>query len=248
MNERVKRRALVAVAVVLLVVFEARPAHAMHIMEGFLPPLWAAFWFIVTLPFWVLGLRRVNRLIVEKPETRLLLGLAGAFTFVLSALKIPSVTGSSSHPTGTGLGTILFGPLVMSVLGTVVLLFQALLLAHGGLTTLGANAFSMAVAGPLVAWAIWKGLQDRVPLWLTVFLAAALANLSTYVVTSAQLALAYPDAAGGFVGSFVKFGTIFAVTQVPLAISEGMLTVVIFNALHSNAEAELRTLGVLKGA
>jgi cobalt/nickel transport system permease protein len=31
----------------------------------------------------------------------------------------------------------------MSVLGGLVLLFQALLLAHGGLTTLGANAFSM---------------------------------------------------------------------------------------------------------
>jgi cobalt/nickel transport system permease protein len=228
-----------------LLVFEARPAHAMHIMEGFLPPFWAAFWFVVTVPFWVIGLRRINRLIAEKPETRLLLGLAGAFTFVLSALKIPSVTGSSSHPTGTGLGTILFGPLVMSVLGTIVLLFQALLLAHGGLTTLGANAFSMAVVGPLVAWGIWKGLQDRAPVWLAVFLAAALANLSTYVVTSAQLALAYPDTTGGFMASFVKFGTIFAVTQIPLSISEGILTVLIFNALQKNAEAELQTLGVL---
>ncbi len=136
----------------------------------------------------------------------------------------------------------------MSVLGTIVLLFQALLLAHGGLTTLGANAFSMAVVGPLVAWGIWKGLQDRAPIWLAVFLAAALADLATYVVTSAQLALAYPDATGGFVASFVKFGTIFAVTQIPLAISEGILTVLIFNALQRNAETELQTLGVLKRA
>ena len=65
--------------------------------------------------------------------------------FVLSALKIPSLTGSCSHPTGVGLGAILFGPSVMSVLGTIILLFQSLLLAHGGLTTLGANAFSMAI-------------------------------------------------------------------------------------------------------
>ncbi len=61
--------------------------------------------------------------------------------FVLSALKIPSVTGSCSHPTGVGLGAIMFGPSVMFVLGTIVLIFQALLLAHGGITTLGANAF-----------------------------------------------------------------------------------------------------------
>lgn len=138
--------------------------------------------------------------------------------------------------------------MVMSVLGTIVLLFQALLLAHGGLTTLGANAFSMAVVGPLVAWGIWKGLKDRAPVWLAVFLAAALADLATYVVTSVQLALAYPDAVGGFAASFVKFATIFAVTQIPLAISEGILTVLIFNALQTNAETELQTLGVLKGA
>jgi len=221
--------------------------QAMHIMEGFLPPAWAAFWFAVALPFWVLGFRRIRRLVAEKPETRLLLGLAGAFTFVLSALKLPSVTGSSSHPTGTGLGAILFGPLEMSILGTIALIFQALLIAHGGLTTLGANATSMAIVGPLVAFGVWRGLRDRLPQGWAVFLAAALADLITYVVTSAQLALAYPDPTGGFVAAFAKFGAIFAVTQVPLAISEGILTVLIFNALRSSAGAELQALG-LKGA
>ncbi|NTV64811.1 MAG: energy-coupling factor ABC transporter permease [Oscillochloris sp.] len=213
-------------------------------MEGFLPPVWCLIWFAVALPFWVLGLRRINHLIAEKPETRLLLGLAGAFTFVLSALKIPSVTGSSSHPTGTGFGAILFGPTVMSVLGALVLLFQALLLAHGGLTTLGANTVSMAIVGPLVAWGIWKSLKDRAPRWLTVFLAAVLADWLTYVTTSVQLALAYPDPVNGFVGSFIKFATIFAITQIPLAISEGILTVLIFNALHDNAQTELQSLGI----
>ncbi|NJL06205.1 MAG: energy-coupling factor ABC transporter permease [Chloroflexaceae bacterium] len=213
-------------------------------MEGFLPPIWALFWFIVALPFWVIGLRQITKLIADQPEMRLLLGVAGAFTFALSALKIPSVTGSSSHPTGTGLGTILFGPFVMAVLSSIVLLFQALLLAHGGLTTLGANTVSMGIAGPLVGWAIWKGLHHRAPFWLTVFLTAALANLMTYVVTAIQLALAFPDPIGGFVASFVKFGTVFAVTQIPLSISEGILTVIIMNALMSTASHELRTLGV----
>ncbi len=240
-----KRAGWLALALLVLTVQAAwaRPPQ-MHIMEGFLPPLWAAFWFAVVIPFWVIGFRRVSRLVTRQPETRLLLGLAGAFAFVLSALKIPSVTGSSSHPTGTGLGAILFGPAVMSVLGTIVLLFQALLLAHGGLTTLGANAFSMAVAGPLVAWGLWRLLKERTPAGLAIFIAAAMANLVTYVVTSAQLALAYPDPAGGFVAAFIKFGLVFAVTQVPLAVSEGILTVLIFNALRSNAPAELETLGL----
>ncbi len=217
----------------------------MHIMEGFLPPGWAAFWFAVAFPFWGLGLWRIRVLVRKQPEARLLLGLAAAFAFVLSALKMPSVTGSSSHPTGTGLGAIRFGPLVMSVLGAIVLLFQALLLAHGGLTTLGANSVSMAVAGPLVGWLVWRGLRGRAPLWLAVFLAAALADLSTYVVTSVQLALAYPDPVGGVGTSFLKFAGIFAVTQVPLAISEGILTVLVFNALLDMAPDDLATLNIV---
>jgi cobalt/nickel transport system permease protein len=110
-----------------LVVNFPKPAYAMHIMEGFLPVQWAIFWWVVSLPFFMLGLRSLTRITQANPELKLLLGLAGAFTFVLSALKIPSVTGSCSHPTGTGLGAVLFGPLTMTVLGSLVLLFQALL-------------------------------------------------------------------------------------------------------------------------
>lgn len=246
-QRRVRNLVIALAGGITLSLLSAKHAYAMHIMEGFLPPIWAAAWFIVAIPFWVVGFRRISRLVAEKPETRLLLGLAGAFAFVLSALKIPSVTGSSSHPTGTGLGAILFGPAVMSVLGTIVLLFQALLLAHGGLTTLGANTVSMAIAGPLVAWGLWRGMRGHAPLWLAVFLAAALADLTTYIVTSLQLALAYPDPVGGIAASFAKFAGIFAITQVPLAVSEGILTVLIFNALRSNAPGELQALGVQGG-
>ena len=80
----------------------------------------------------------MNEIFKGDTNQKVLLGLAGGFVFVLSALKIPSVTGSCSHPTGTGLGAIIFGPTTMTVVGLIVLLFQALLLAHGGLTTLGA--------------------------------------------------------------------------------------------------------------
>ena len=61
--------------------------------------------------------------------------------------------------TGTGLGAVLFGPSAMSVLGILVLIFQAILLAHGGLTTLGANTFSMAIAGPFVSWLLYRILS-----------------------------------------------------------------------------------------
>ena len=134
-------KAVYAAAAILAV---APTANAMHIMEGYLPPVFCIAWGIVCLPFLVFGFRSLNRRVQENRRSITLIAMAGAFVFVLSSLKIPSVTGSCSHMTGTGLGAILFGPCAVSVLGIIVLIFQAVLLAHGGLTTLGANCFSMA--------------------------------------------------------------------------------------------------------
>lgn len=219
----------------------------MHIMEGYLPASHAVAWYAASAPFVVAGGVRIRKIINDRPEARMTLAAAGAFAFVLSALKIPSVTGSCSHPTGTGLGAVIFGPSVMAVLGVIVLLFQALLLAHGGITTLGANAFSMAVVGPWVAYGIWKlGRGAGLPIALTVFLAAALGDLATYVFTSLQLALAYPDAVSGVAGAMLKFSGIFAITQIPLAVAEGLLTVIVMDALTGKTRDEDK-IGLLSG-
>ncbi|WP_214484401.1 energy-coupling factor ABC transporter permease [Bacillus sp. SM2101] len=222
-----------------------RPVYAMHIMEGFLPVGWAIFWWVLTIPFLAVGMYSIRKKVKENPEVKTMLGLSGAFAFVLSALKIPSVTGSSSHPTGVGLGTVLFGPTVMSVLGTIVLMFQSLLLAHGGITTLGANAFSMAVVGPMVTYFVFKaGLRVNFSFAVSVFLAAMLGDLCTYTVTAFQLALAFPTEVGGVVASFIKFAGIFSFTQIPLAVSEGLLTVVVMNLLAKYNVRELQLLNV----
>ena len=182
--------------------------------------------------------QKFQKKVAQAPKAKILLAMCGAFAFVLSALKIPSITGSCSHPTGVGLGAILFGPMTMAVLGLIVLLFQALLLAHGGLTTLGANTFSMAIAGPIVSWAVYKLLRKaNAPAAVAVFAAAALGDLFTYVVTSVQL--------GVVNGGIGKFLMVFAVTQIPLAIAEGLLTVVVFNVLEKYSREELHALCVL---
>lgn len=218
----------------------------MHIMEGFLPLQHCIGWGLASAPFLVHGAYRIKRILREQPEARPILAVSGAFLFVLSALKLPSVTGSCSHPTGAGLGTVLFGPSVVAVLAAIVLLFQALLLAHGGLTTLGANIFSMGIAGPMLAYLVFKGAKKLgAGLSVGVFLAAFIADLGTYVVTSLQLALAFPDAASGVAGAATKFLGIFAVTQVPLAVTEGLLTVVVVNLLLQrgiNKNASLQSL------
>lgn len=217
-------------------------AFAMHIAEGFLQPAWCGVYFVLSAPFFIIGLKQIKNKSKEKKDIKMLLGLVAAYAFVLSAMKIPSVTGSCSHPTGTGLSAIIFGPFVSSVVGVIVLLFQAIMLAHGGLTTLGANTFSMGIVGPIVSYALYKLFKNK-NRRLAVFLAACFGDLATYVTTSVQLSLAFPSVHGGMMASFAKFATIFAVTQVPLAIAEGMLTVVIFDFVMKYSKKEIQELG-----
>jgi cobalt/nickel transport system permease protein len=201
----------------------------MHIMEGFLPLQWCVFWFALSLPVVAYGACKMSQMMKANRDVLPLLAVSGAFIFVLSSLKMPSVTGSCSHPTGTGMGAILFGPWITSVLSIVVLIYQAIFLAHGGLTTLGANTFSMGIAGPIVGYLVYKAaLKWGMNLYLSVFLAALLADWSTYIVTSIQLALAFPAALGGVLASFQAFLAVFAITQIPLAIVEGAVTALMF--------------------
>ena len=147
----------------------------MHIMEGFLPHPWWEIWLIISLPVVAWGVYKMNKMVKENREILPLLAVSGAFVFVLSSLKMPSVTGSCSHPTGTGMGAILFGPWITAVLSAIVLIYQALFLAHGGLTTLGANIFSMGIAGPLIGYLVFVlAKRSGLNMYLSVFLAAML--------------------------------------------------------------------------
>ncbi|MCX7988143.1 MAG: energy-coupling factor ABC transporter permease [Thermodesulfovibrio sp.] len=223
----------------LILILLPKCAYAMHIGEGLLPPFWAALYYILMLPFVIKGAIKIK--MADNKDVKMLMALSGAFIFLLSALKLPSVTGSCSHPTGTGLAAILFGPFVTSFLSMIVLIFQALLLAHGGITTLGANTFSMGVVGPFVAFIIYKFLKNKNKS-LAVFLAAFFGDFTTYIITSIQLALAFNKT--GFIGSFIKFVSIFAITQIPLAIMEGILTVVIFEYIERHSSEEIKILEV----
>ena len=239
-----KQKKWIASLAVLAVIVGITPnAYAMHIMEGYLAPRYCVAWGVLCIPFLVTGYLSINKKLKENRKNITLLAKAGAFIFVISSLKIPSVTGSCSHMTGTGLGAILFGPTAVGILGIIVLLFQAILLAHGGLTTLGANTFSMAIAGPLLSYGIFLLCKKlKVNRYVGIFLAAFLGDLFTYCVTSFQLAIAYPSAEGGVMASVGKFLGVFAPTQLPLAILEGILTVLIMIALKTYATPELNML------
>ncbi|MCT4616524.1 MAG: energy-coupling factor ABC transporter permease [Marinifilaceae bacterium] len=218
-------------------------AFSMHIAEGFLPANWCVFWYVLFIPFLFYGLKRIKKISSENSEAKMLLAVAAAFVIILSSLKLPSVAGSSSHLTGVALGAILFGATSMSVLATIALLFQALLLAHGGITTLGANAFSMAVVGSFVAVGIYNLLKlSKLPRNANIFITAVVSNLSIYAVTSVQLALAFENGTSPFGESLIKFLSMFMVVQAPLAIAEGILTVLVIKLIEAYSLIEIKQI------
>lgn len=204
----------------------------MHISEGFLPLEWAIFWYLACLPVIYVGMRETKRLFAERPEQKLTLAVSGAFIFVLSSLKLPLPSGTSSHPTGTGLSAVLYGPSITAVLAAIVLVFQALLMAHGGITTLGADVFSMGIAGPAVAYFSFIIMRKiRLGVGPSFFAAAVLSDWVTYLVTSVQLALAHPGA--NLLNSFLAFAAIFS-PQIVVAFAEGMLLWIFFDSLAAS--------------
>ena len=212
-------------------------------MEGFLPPMWCAFWYVLSGIVVGYGVIKMNKLMKEQSEVKPLLAVAGAYMFVLSSLKLPSVTGSCSHPCGNGLSAVLFGVPITAVLATVVLLFQALLLAHGGITTLGANVFSMGIMGPLAGAIVWKILKGKINSTWAIMLAAIAADWITYVTTSIQLTLAFPG--NNPMATLTTFLGIFAITQVPLAIAEGLLTALLWDKIKELRPDILLKLGLI---
>jgi cobalt/nickel transport system permease protein len=246
LNEKSKKAITASIAAAIVLALPVT-AGAMHIMEGYLPIGHSIAWSAVSLPFMAAGALRLKRIAAENKRSLILLAMSGAFIFVISSLKIPSVTHSSSHMTGTGLAAILFGISATSVLGAIALAFQAVLLAHGGLTTLGANAFSAAIAGPFLSWLLFTaGKKLKLNKMAVIFVAVSVGDMFSYCVTSMQLAIAHPSETGGVFASAVKFLGVFAPTQLPLAIIEGFLTVLIIMGLENYAAKELAGISFME--
>lgn len=201
------------------------PAHAMHISEGILPLPWASLWFAVAAPFVALGIRRLNALSSLDLSSKPLVGLLAAVVFIISCMPIPVPTaGTCSHPCGTAISAILLGPFVSVLVSAVALLIQAMVMAHGGLSTLGADIVSMGVVGSFVGYATFRLLRRcGTGLGTAAFAAGVLTDWATYLATSMELA-------SGIRGSepfwplALKIMIAFVPTQLPLGLLEGAMT------------------------
>ena len=198
----------------------------MHISEGILPIGWAALWMAIAAPFMAVGLREIKLKGREDTSFKPLLGLMAAMVFIISCMPIPvPLAGTCSHPCGTGLAALLLGPALTVVIASISLLFQALFLAHGGLTTLGANVCSLGVAGAYTAIGVYRlaraaGTSRPV----AAFMAGLISDWATYLVTSLELAGALGVGSASFWTMFKAIALAFVPTQLPLGILECFVT------------------------
>lgn len=222
-------------------------AYAMHISEGILPLGWCVLWFAAVAPFVAYGLWRLKKVSTLDVSFKPFVGLLSAMVFIISAMPIPVPTaGTCSHPCGTGITGILLGPGISVVVAAVALLLQALFLAHGGLSTLGANIMSMGVVGSFAGYLTFRVLRKfRLGLLPAGFAAGLFADWSTYLATSFELA-------SGIRGHdplfplFTKIALAFVPTQLPLGILEGFMTAGMVALLNEKRPDILVKFGVIK--
>lgn len=194
----------------------------LHISDGILEMHWILFWFSISLIFIFLSLRIIKKRIKDDPSYLPRISLIGAVVFVISVLHIPvPVTGSSSHPVGTPLAAILIGPFAAVVISSIALFFQAFV-AHGGLTTLGANTFSMGIVGAFGGYSIYRMLKNISPLWFSAGMAGFFGSTMTYLTTAFQLSLSLNPENVMYYWKIYSLG--FIPTQLPIAIAEFALT------------------------
>ncbi|WP_234124240.1 energy-coupling factor ABC transporter permease [Clostridium hydrogenum] len=204
----------------------------MHIEDGILSPLAWGSYYAVSTAFIIPGIKEIKKKSQENLYYKPFLAMVGVGVFTISCMHIPvPVTGSCSHPCGTPLAAILVGPFATAVISAIGLFFQAIFLGHGGITTIGANDFSMGIVGGISGYLCFKALRYfKSPIWLAAALAGFIGDLLTYLTSAFELALNLHGHASLF-KEWLVFFMGYGPTQLPLAVAEAIFTAAVLQAM-----------------
>jgi cobalt/nickel transport system permease protein len=134
----------------------------LHIPDGYLSPATCAVLYAGAAPFWYVSLQRMKR--AFNTQMVPLLSVFAAFSFIIMMFNLPLPGGTTGHAVGVGIAAIVLGPWA-SILGiSIALIIQAVFFGDGGITTIGANCFNMAIIGSLAAYAVYRLLSGRAPI------------------------------------------------------------------------------------
>lgn len=131
----------------------------MHIPDGYLSPSTCATLYVCAAAGWYAALRRIKT--VLSTRTIPLISVFAAFSFVIMMFNIPLPGGTTGHAVGVGIAAVVLGPWGSILALSIALAIQALFFGDGGITTLGANCFNMAMVGSFVAYGVYRIFAAR---------------------------------------------------------------------------------------
>jgi len=221
----------------------------LHIPDGYLSPVTSAILFALVLPFWIKGVRDLRARV--NAQTIPLVALMAAFSFIIMMFNVPLPGGTTGHAVGAAIAGIVLGPGVATIAVSIALIIQALVFGDGGILAIGANCFTMAVAMPYVADAIYRAIvgagepqrvRSLVGGAVAGYVSLAVAALLTAFLFGIQPAL-YTDAAGTPLYAPYPLSVAIPAMMIPhLAVAcpvEALLTVAILGYLWSARPALL---------
>ena len=126
----------------------------MHIPDGYLSPSTCATLYAGATAGWYGALKRLKRLLLSRVVP--LISVFAAFAFVVMMFNLPLPGGTTGHAIGVTIAAIVLGPSGAILAISIALAIQALFFGDGGITTLGANCFNMAIVGSLVAYGTYR--------------------------------------------------------------------------------------------
>lgn len=134
----------------------------MHIPDGYLAPAFSLGMGVVTVPSWVIATRRVSKALNQR--TVPLLAIFAALCFTIMMFNVPVPGGTTAHGVGGTLVAIVLGPSAAVIVVSTALIIQALFFGDGGVLSIFANCFNMAVVLPVVGYYTYRLVSGRAPL------------------------------------------------------------------------------------
>ena len=131
----------------------------MHIPDGYLSPSTCATLYAAAAAGWYSALRRIKRVLLTRVIP--LISVFAAFSFVVMMFNLPLPGGTTGHALGVTIAAIVLGPSGAILALSIAIAIQALFFGDGGISTLGANCFNMAIVGSLVAYGSYRLIAAR---------------------------------------------------------------------------------------
>jgi cobalt/nickel transport system permease protein len=194
----------------------------LHIPDGFLNGATSAGTAVIAAGGLGCSIKRAGAYLQDNRIA--LTGLVAAFIFALQMLNFPVAAGTSGHLLGGALAVVLVGPWLGVTAVSVVVIIQALMLADGGVSALGANVLNMALVTGFVGWVVFRVMVRALPRsWTTVLVSTFTAALVSVVASSIAFVIEYAFGGRGN----AELATVFAAmagVHFLIGIGEGLIS------------------------